>query len=175
MTEKSTRSSREAGERQHEKREVSMRPSIKYYHLSTSNLDASIIPEGMRYAKITKECRGQKMDANVRQALQMGYRPVPKSRHPELCMADDILVSLNGGVGKIDHIEDRDHILMEISEKEYAQIEAENQQRTQNQVRFVNEFNDWRGDEHVHLTRPQSATRFEAGGITVGRSTNFGR
>ena len=143
------RISREDQERQNTTSHKGERPSNVLFNKTPGNIDLDEVPEGMRYCWITKSCRDVNMSENVHQAFNMGYRPVPKSRHPRMNLADDLMNHLNKGAQKNDYIEQREHILMEIPVEEFNKIQSMERERFHQQSTVVK--NAQNPPEHAHI------------------------
>lgn len=163
---------RESDSRGLSTRSQDQRPSMVYVNKTTSNLDLSLVPEGMRYAKIAKSTRGVDLGANIQEAVRLGYRPVPKSRHPELCLADDILGKMGQRTGGTDYLEDKDHIFMEIPLEKYAEIENHERNETLQQSKFVSGFGDGGMNDDPRVYRSQRDARSSFGHTMDNKNPN---
>lgn len=148
---------RELDERQHNTREKNMRDSIASYYLSPSCINIDIIPDGMMYAWKPINCNGKPLSNQFEMSSRLGWKPVPKSRHPELSVSNELMRIIDKDRADDDHVHDRGRILMEIPLEQFEAIQQANLEFISQQQRFAHSLNsDMHDDNNVHYHKPTS-------------------
>lgn len=104
-------------------REVVMRDRLARREILTQSrgrlyVNPEFIPAGVRYKWVRAATLGQPDNDNVLEALEMGWKPVPPDRHPEL-----VPPNFMGLDRPVDHIAKGGQILMERPEEICAEDE----------------------------------------------------
>lgn len=147
-------------------RSIRMRDRLERRQILTQGrgrlyVDPTKIPAGVRYCWIRAATLGQPDDDNVIQALEMGWKPVPPDRHPEL-----VPPSFGERVRPTDHILKGGQILMERAEEICA--EDEETLREMN-LQVLREVDSDRARAQNERTPTMPATRKVSGRRIVGR------
>lgn len=151
-------------------RQIQMRDRLERRQILTQSrgrlyVDPTKIPAGVRYCWIRASTLGQPDDDNVIQALEMGWKPVPPDRHPEL-----VPPSFGDRARPADHILKGGQILMERPEEICAEDDATLREIN---LQVLREVDSDRARAQNERTPTMPATRNVKHRTVVGREPNI--
>lgn len=160
---------REGNERQNEDREREGRPSLIPYHFTMSNVNRELIPPGYEWGWLAITIHGQNQRNSMEQSYWDGWRPVLRSKYPQLSLPDELEKYLpkSENTPHSDCIIDRGRMLCEIKIEDYERIQNRSKIRAAEQYERVQRGQEGQNDPSGAFIglRADMNRRYESGGV----------